>query len=692
MNDPTPDEIGRLHQLRSLLREHNDRYHRQDDPIISDYAYDQLFQELVALEERFPEQIDPDSPTRRVGARPLEQFATLRHGQPMLSLSNRFSPRDVIDFHRQVTEGLGIDEHIDYHAEPKLDGLAINLTYVHGILETAATRGDGLEGEDVTLQVRTIPALPLKLTGTHHPHRIEIRAEVFMPRALFEKMNAQLQRQGEKTFANPRNAAAGTIRQLDPRITARRPLTLFCHGLGGVEGGALPPTQAEIIQQFSLWGLPVCPESEVTTGVDGCLDYFTRMAARRHELPYEIDGVVYKVNRVDWQEQLGFRHRDPRWATAHKFPAEEVETLVLAIDVQVGRTGALTPVARLTPVQVGGVAVTNATLHNFEEMARKDVRPGDTVLIRRAGDVIPEVVRRVPTLPEQPRSPLIPCPTHCPVCAAPVIKPEHETVARCSGALSCPAQQRETLKHFASRRAMDIEGLGEKMCAQLLQSGLVTSIADLYLLHTRRDRLIRLERLGEKSVDNLLQAIDRSRKRDLARFLFALGIREVGEQTAKSLARHFGTMAELMAANVADLQGVADVGSVVAHHVQTFFSSPQYRPIVDQLLNVPDTHWASIAAESMIPTTRQPLTGHTVVITGNLSMSRQEAKNRLESLGAKVSGSISKKTRCLIVGSDPGSKVQKAKDLGVAILDEAAFMKLLSGTIPLEDHAPENPS
>ncbi|HIJ83907.1 MAG TPA: NAD-dependent DNA ligase LigA, partial [Magnetococcales bacterium] len=528
MNDPSPEELTRLHHLTRLVREHNDRYHRQDDPTITDHAYDRLFGELVELEARWPHLADPDSPTRRVGAKPLEQFASLPHGRPMLSLSNRFTPQDVTDFDRQVVEGLGIAEPVDYHADPKLDGLAINLTYVHGVLESAATRGDGLAGEDVTLQIRTIPVVPLKLLGDQHPHKMEIRGEAFIPLAPFAKMNAQLQRQGEKTFVNPRNAAAGTIRQLDPRITARRPLTLFCYGLGLVEGWILPPTHAQMIQQLAQWGLPVCPEGGVVWGVDGCMDYYSAMAARRHDLPYEIDGVVYKVNRITWQEQLGFRHRDPRWATAHKFPAMEVATVVVAIDVQVGRTGALTPVARLTPVQVGGVEVTNATLHNFEEMARKDVRPGDTVLIRRAGDVIPEVVRVLPqAAPSTSRPPPIPCPSHCPTCGAPVVKPEHETVARCSGGLACPDQRREAIQHFASRRAMDIEGLGEKGCALLLQSGLVATVADLYQLKRYRDHMITLERLGEKSVDNLLAAIDRSRERHLERFLFALGIRDV---------------------------------------------------------------------------------------------------------------------------------------------------------------------
>ncbi|MBF0110250.1 MAG: NAD-dependent DNA ligase LigA [Magnetococcales bacterium] len=684
MNEPSPEESLRLRHLRTTILEHNDRYHRQDDPIISDHEYDRLFQELLQLEGRFPHLDDPDSPTHRVGARPLEQFPSVSHGLPMRSLSNRFSPADVHDFHRQVLEGLGIDQSIEYHAEPKLDGVAINLTYVAGVLTTAATRGDGMVGEDVTLQMRTVPALPLKLSGNTHPQRIEIRGEVFIPLKLFAKMNARMQRQGEKIFVNPRNAAAGAIRQLDPRITARRPLTFFCHGLGKVEGWEVPATQEKVLRQLAAWGLPVCAESEVVQGSEGCLNYFARMASRRHELPYEIDGVVYKVNRLDWQERLGFRHRDPRWATAHKFPAEEVATVVTAIDIQVGRTGALTPVARLNPVQVGGVEVTNATLHNFDEMARKDVRPGDTVLIRRAGDVIPEVVRRVvPSSSPTPRHPGVSCPPACPVCGSAVVREVHETVVRCSGGLSCAAQRRESIKHFASRRAMDIEGLGDKMCALLLDTGLITTAADLYHLHRHRDRLTELERLGEKSVANLLAAIDRSRGRDLERFLFALGIRDVGERTAALLARHFGTLDGLMTAAPEDLQGVADVGPVVAQHVSSFFASPRQREMVDRLLDIPETHWSTIAPDAIRPSERQPLAGRTVVLTGTLeSMSRQEARIRLETLGAKVSGSISRKTHFLIAGKDPGSKVQKAKELEVAILDETELLNLLAEKQP----------
>ncbi|MEO5328003.1 MAG: NAD-dependent DNA ligase LigA [Magnetococcus sp. THC-1_WYH] len=675
MNNPTPDAIQRLNHLVAIVREHNDRYHRQDDPTISDHEYDSLFQELLELETRFPHLVDPHSPTRRVGARPLAEFANLTHKQPMLSLSNRFSPEDVTTFDRQVREGLEVTEIIDYYAEPKLDGLAINLTYINGILTSAATRGDGQVGEDVTLQIRTIPVLPLKLSGKDHPHTVEIRAETFIPLAAFAKMNAQLQKQGEKTLVNPRNAAAGAIRQLDPRITARRPLTLFCYGLGWVEGWSLPTTQEAIIQQLQQWGLPTCPESGVVQGVDGCLEFFSRLGERRHALPYEIDGVVYKVNRVDWQKTLGFRHRDPRWATAHKFPAVEVATLVDAIDIQVGRTGALTPVARLQPVQVGGVEVTNATLHNFEEMARKDIRPGDRVLIRRAGDVIPEVVRRLPEAIIENRPPPMVCPSQCPVCGSAVIKPDGETVARCSGGLSCFAQRRETIKHFASRRAMNIDGMGDKICTLLLQSGLVTTVADLYSLQHQREKLMGLERLGEKSVDNLLEAIDNSRKRSLEYFLFALGIRDVGERTAVSLARHFGTMAAIMASSQETLQEVPDVGPVVAHKVCEFFASPQNQEMIEHLLAVADTHWATAAQSTAIPHNR-PLAGQTWVITGTLTaMTRDQAKSRLESLGAKVTATVSKKTTRLLAGENPGSKWQTAKNLGIIVVNEKEFME-----------------
>lgn len=678
MNTPTPEEHARFRYLASTLRDHNDRYHRLDSPTISDAEYDVLFRELVELETRFAEWVDPDSPTQRIGAKPLEQFASLHHGLPMLSLSNRFSPQEVSDFDRQVMEGLGISELVDYHAEPKIDGIAINLTYANGVLETAATRGDGHVGENVTLQIRTIPDLPLKLSGNQHPQRMEVRAEAFMPVAPFEKMNAKLKLMGEKTFANPRNAAAGAIRQLDPRITARRPLALFCHGLGMVTGGNIPHTQREIIEQLAHWGLPICPENKVVQGVSGCLAVFADLSSRRHELPYEIDGVVYKVNRVNWQERLGFRHRDPRWATAHKFPAIEVPTIVTAIDVQVGRTGALTPVARLQGVHVGGVEVTNATLHNFEELARKDVRPGDTVLVRRAGDVIPEIVRVVPTEPATNRPPPLTIPTHCPVCGADVIKPENETVARCSGFFTCPAQCREAIQHFASRRAMDIDGMGEKLGALLHQTGLVKTVADLYTLQHQRDHLIELERLGEKSVDNLLAAIDRSRGKHLEHFLFALGIRDVGERTATSLARHFGNLAALMAANFEDLKGIADVGPVVAARIHDFFAEPHHLEVIQQLLKVPNTHWTTATTTAIPADPLHPLFGKTVVITGTLkSMGRQEAKVFLESLGAKVSGSLSKKTHFLIAGEEPGSKLQRAMELGVTILGEDDFQKFV---------------
>lgn len=680
MTTPTPEEYDRLRHLRQVVQEHNDRYHRQDDPIVSDHEFDRLFQELLLLEKKFPELDDPHSPIHRVGAEPLAEFSRLPHGKPMLSLSNRFTREDVDDFDRQVREGLGLTkETVDYLAEPKLDGIAINIIYKSGLFHAAATRGDGSVGEDVTLQIRTIPTLPLTLNGSDHPNTLEIRAEAFIHLAAFAKMNNQLQRQGEKTLVNPRNAAAGAIRQLDPKITSRRPLTLFCYGLGLVEGGNLPATQGDILDLLAQWGLPVCPERKIVSGVEGCLAHFSYLSSIRHNLPYEIDGVVYKVNRISWQEQLGFRHRDPRWATAHKFPAQEVPTQVIAIDIQVGRTGALTPVARLTPVQVGGVEVTNATLHNFEEMARKDVRPGDTVVIRRAGDVIPEVVRVIlDDASIHPRQSLILCPSHCPSCGAEVVKPDQETVARCSGGLSCPEQRREAIKHFASRRAMDIDGLGEKLCELLLKSQLITTVADLYTLHKRRDELETLERLGEKSVTNLLQAIDKSRGRDLERFLFALGIRDVGERTAATLARHFGNLETLMEADLEALQGVADVGPVVARHVHDFFSSPQQRTIVQQLLVVPDTQWTKTVVDSNPGGKQQPLANKTVVITGTLaSMSRQEAKIRLEQLGAKVSGSVAKKTFFLIVGDEPGSKLQKAKELGVTILNEEELLRLL---------------
>ncbi|NGZ05603.1 MAG: NAD-dependent DNA ligase LigA [Magnetococcales bacterium] len=673
MTDPvTP--ANRIRALRTTISYHDHRYHVLDDPEITDDTYDALFQELVALETAHPELITPDSPTQRVGSTPLDGLAKVIHRVAMLSID---TVTDVAEFHRRVTEALGEPE-IDYAAEPKIDGVAVSLTYHDGVLIQVATRGDGREGEDVTAQARTIASIPLRLLGEHHPQRLEVRGEVFMTLESFDRCNATALAQGEKPFANPRNAAAGSLRQLDPRVTAQRPLRLFCHGVGEVAAAAWPLTHAAMMAQFQQWGLPVCPEATVVSGVAGCRDYYQQLAAKRDQLPYEIDGMVFKVNTLAWRERLGFVARAPRWAAACKFPAREALTVIEAIDIQVGRTGTLTPVARLTPVGVGGVTVTNATLHNFEELARKDLRVGDTVRVRRAGDVIPEVVAMLPE--RRPADSLpVPLPTCCPVCQTPVQRSEGEVAIRCMEGFFCPAQLKEAIRHFASRRAMQIEGLGDRLVTLLLEAELIRNVADLYQLHRIPDRLAALERMGTKSADNLLAAIEESRNRDLARFLFALGVREVGEATAASLARHFQTIDALMAASLTELQGAGDVGPVAADRIWHFFREPRNRIVIDRLLAEPATAWHQAATRHT--TDNHPLAGATVVLTGTLTTwSRQEAKARLEALGAKVTGTLSSRTRFLIVGASPGSKLTQARSLGVEVLHEAEMMTLVNQT------------
>ncbi|MEO5345137.1 MAG: NAD-dependent DNA ligase LigA [Magnetococcus sp. YQC-9] len=673
MTTPAPEPLSRLLALRVELAHHNYRYHVLDAPEISDDAYDALFRDLEALERAHPEWITPDSPTQRVGAAPLEGFEKVVHRVPMLSID---TVADVAEFHRRVSEGLGV-EAVEYAAEPKIDGVAVSLIYERGLLVCVATRGDGREGEEVTAQARTIPSLPLRLLGDGHPELLEARGEVFMQLAAFDRYNARALETGEKTFANPRNAAAGSLRQLDPRITAQRPLKLFCHGVGEVVAEGWPTRHDQVMARFRKWGLPTCPDAEVVRGVAGCRDYYERLRARRDQLPYEIDGMVFKVNELAWRERLGFVARAPRWAAACKFPSREALTCVEAIDVQVGRTGALTPVARLQPVGVGGVTVTNATLHNFEELSRKDVRPGDTVRVRRAGDVIPEVVEVVAEKRPAESVP-VPWPERCPVCGGEVAQAEGEVVIRCVAGFSCPAQRKEAVRHFASRRALNIEGLGDKLVELLFTQGLIRDVADLYRLREAPERLVTLERLGEKSVENLLSAIEASRERHLERFLFALGIREVGEATAASLARHFESIEALMAATPEELQGASDVGPVAAGRVVAFFQAPANQALLARLLAEPGTGWHR-AAERQVATDH-PLAGATVVLTGTLTTwSRQEAKARLEALGAKVSGSLSKRTRYLIVGEAPGSKLTQARELGVEILDEAALIAWVGG-------------
>jgi DNA ligase (NAD+) len=662
--------MKRIAELRKQLAAHDYSYHVLDQPTVSDSEYDGLMQELKALEAKHPELITPDSPTQRVGGAPLAAFGAVEHVVPMLSLDNGFSEQDARDFDRRVHERLKTDRDIRYSAEPKLDGLAVSLVYHHGALERAATRGDGLHGEDVTANVRTIRGVPLTLRGKP-PELIEVRGEVFMPLAGFKRMNEQALERGEKTFVNPRNAAAGSLRQLDPRITASRPLDIFLYAVGQVEGGQVPDHHSTMLQAFRDWGLKTCPEARTVSGIEGCLAYYRDIGARRDELPYQIDGVVYKVDARADQERLGFVSRAPRWALAHKFPAQEATTLLTAIEFQVGRTGALTPVARLQPVFVGGVTVSNATLHNMDEVERKDVRVGDTVVVRRAGDVIPEVVR-VEIDAEHEHRKRVKLPSKCPVCGSPVEKAEGEAIARCSGGFTCRAQRQEALRHFASRRALDIEGLGDKLIEQLVELDLVKSPADLYALTVAQ--LAGLERMAEKSAANLHGAIAKSRDTTLPRLLFALGIRDVGEATALALAQHFLTLEALMDASAEAVQEVPDVGPVVAGHVAVFFASKAHRAEIARLREQ-GVRWPAIPAR---PSTALKLSGQTWVVTGTLAaMTREQATEALVELGAKVAGSVSKKTSGVVVGTDAGSKLKKAQELGIPVLDEAAFLELL---------------
>jgi len=595
------------------------------------------------------------------------------HAVPMLSLENGFTEQDVLDFDRRAREKLDVDG-IDYSAEPKIDGLAISVHYEHGRLAQAATRGDGTRGEDVTANVRAIRSVPLALRGRGLPGVLEVRGEVFMTRKSFDQLNRRAAEQGEKTFANPRNAAAGSLRLLDPRVTASRSLDLFFYGVGATEGWRMPRRHGEVLAALREFGLRTCPEIETVAGVQGCLDYYERIGRRRDSLGYDIDGVVYKVDRLDWQRDLGFVARAPRWALAHKFPAQEETTTVRDVEFQVGRTGALTPVARLEPVFVGGVTVSNVTLHNMDELARKDVRIGDTVVVRRAGDVIPEVVRVVTDL--RPRGArVVELPARCPVCGSHVTRAEGEAVARCSGGLVCQAQRREAIRHFASRRALDIEGLGDKLVEQLVDSGRVTTPADLYTLTA--GELAGLERMGEKSAANLVAALERSKRTTLARFLFALGIRDVGEATALALAEHFGSLAPLETAGLEEIQQVRDVGPVVAAHLHDFFAEPRNRAVIAELRRHGVT-WPEGRRTRTLE--GGPLEGEVVVITGTLaSMTRDEARDAARAAGATVTDSVSRKTTLLVVGAEAGSKLRRAQELGVTVVDEDEFTRRLGG-------------
>jgi DNA ligase (NAD+) len=713
LSDSYPFE--RAAELRALLHHHGHRYYVLDAPEIPDAEYDRLFQELQAIEARFPETVTADSPTQRVGATVLDGFVVVRHAVPMLSIRTETDTEasGARAFDARVRKELGLlegDPAVDYVAEPKFDGLAINLRYEQGVLVQAATRGDGEQGEDVTRNIRTIGQVPLRLTVQEGsqlpaiPAVLEVRGEVYMRRDDFEALNERQRERiaagarQEKTFVNPRNAAAGAVRQLDPSIAAQRPLSFYAYGLGEVspstDGGPSFDTHFDVLQALRGWGFPVSDLAARCAGAQALVDYHQRIGSLRDGLPFDIDGVVYKVDRLDWQRSLGFVTREPRWAVAHKYPAQEAVTEVLAIDIQVGRTGKLTPVAKLAPVFVGGVTVTNATLHNEDEVLRKDVRVGDRVIVRRAGDVIPEVVAVVPvpgvSTPDvdlagaakdqgdlfEPvpgrRGAVFSMPLNCPVCGSAVVREPGEANHRCTGGLFCPAQRKQALLHYAGRRALDVEGLGDKLVEQLVDAGIIHTLPDLYRLGL--GALAGLDRMADKSAQNLLDALARSRQTTLARFLFGLGIRHVGEATAKDLARHFGRMDAIMDASAEQLLQVRDVGPVVAQSIRTFFEQPHNREVVEQL-RACGVSWPEGEGAASGP---QVLAGKTLVLTGSLpTLTRDEAKSLIESVGGKVSGSVSKKTDWVVAGSDAGSKLERARELGVSVLDEAGLKALL---------------
>ncbi|MBU9811500.1 NAD-dependent DNA ligase LigA [Rahnella sp. SL6] len=664
-----------INQLRTQLRHHEYQYHVLDAPEVPDAEYDRLMRELRELETAHPELVTADSPTQRVGAAPLSAFEQVRHQIPMLSLDNVFDEESYLAFYKRVQDRLKTSEPLTFCCELKLDGLAVSLLYENGELVQAATRGDGTTGENITANVRTIRAIPLRLHGDNIPARLEVRGEVFMPQPGFEAMNAEARRTGGKVFANPRNAAAGSLRQLDPRITARRPLTFFCYGVGLLEGGELPRSHLARLQQFKAWGLPVSDRVRLCTGSDEVLAFYRQVEAERPLLGFDIDGVVVKIDSLDIQEALGFVARAPRWATAFKFPAQEQITRVKDVEFQVGRTGAITPVARLDPVLVAGVMVSNATLHNADEIERLGLRIGDTVIVRRAGDVIPQVVGVV--LDERPQDAReVVFPTHCPVCHSDVERVEGEAVARCTAGLICGAQRKEALKHFVSRRALDVDGMGDKIIDQLVEKEYVKTPADLFRLTA--GKLTGLDRMGPKSAQNVVTALEKAKETTLARFLYALGIREVGEATAANLAAHYGSVEALKAADIESLKSVQDVGDVVAKHVVNFLSEEHNQQVIDELLSPEiNIHWPEV--QVIVPEEiDSPFAGKTVVLTGSLSiLSRDEAKDRLTALGAKVSGSVSKKTDLVIAGEAAGSKLAKAQELGIEVIDEAEMIRLL---------------
>ncbi|HOY22072.1 MAG TPA: NAD-dependent DNA ligase LigA [Cellvibrio sp.] len=672
-----PDVSAELEQLRSDINYHNHRYHGLDDPQISDAEYDRLMQRLKNLEAEHPELITPDSPTQRVGSAPLSEFVTVVHEMPMLSLDNAFSDEDLLAFNKRLQDRLKTTEEIEFACEVKLDGIAVSLLYRDGVLVRGATRGDGTNGEDITQNVRTIASIPLRLLGENYPSVLEVRGEIYMPKAGFNAFNEKALAAGEKLFVNPRNAAAGSLRQLDSRITAARPLEMCAYSVGLVEGGDVPNLHTDVLKALQGWGFLINRELQTAKNIDECLQYYRHIQEKRSALAYDIDGIVFKVNSRELQETLGFISRAPRWAVAYKFPAQEETTLLQDVEFQVGRTGAVTPVARLQPVFVGGVTVSNATLHNRDEINRLGIKIGDTVVVRRAGDVIPQIVAVIESKrPADARDIIFP--THCPVCGSPVETLPGEAVARCGGGLICAAQRKEAIKHYVSRKAMNVEGLGDKLVEQLVDLNMINTIADIYSLS--RDQLANLERMGEKSADNILAALETSKKTTLAKFIYALGIREVGESTARNFAKHFGTFEAFAAADELNLQQVTDVGPVVAHFAYEFFQQENNRQAIEQL-KAAGIQWPDEVATA----TDAPLLGLTYVLTGSLEIfSRDDAKAHLLALGAKVSGSVSAKTDYVVAGPGAGSKLQKAEELGITVLTEEDLLALLKqhGQLP----------
>ena len=678
--------ITELNQLRDDIHHHNHLYHTLDEPQITDAEYDRQFRRLKEIETEYPELIAADSPSQRIGAEPLPFFSQVTHELPMLSLDNAFSADDLRDFDKRVRgrleDQLEPTQSVGYVCEPKIDGVAISLLYVNGFFVRAATRGDGTTGEDISQNARTITAVPLKLSGHGYPDRLEVRGEVYIPKATFIELNDKAEQAGGKPFANPRNAAAGSLRQLDSKLTAKRKLTMFCYSVGMVDGGSLPTKHSDILDALKSWGFRTNPVTLPVTGIEACVDYYNEILQNRSSLGYEIDGVVIKVNDIEQQQTLGMLTRTPRWAIAHKFPAEEGTTLLLDVEFQVGRTGAITPVARLEPVKVGGVTISNATLHNMDEVKRLDVMIGDTVLVQRAGDVIPKVVATlIEHRPQAARAIVIPA--QCPACGSKVLQAEGEVIARCTGGLMCSAQRKESIRHFSSRLAMDIDGLGDKLVEQLVDAKMITTPADLF--HLQATDLITLERMAPKSANKLLEALERSKKTTLARFIYALGIQEVGESTARNLAIYFSDLGPLLSTHRDELVQVPDVGPIVADKIATFFSQPVNIEVIERLQQA-GVSW------DVLPQSNQTtaLEGQTFVLTGTLTtLNRNDAKAQLQSLGAKVSGSVSKSTSYVVAGDAAGSKLAKAQSLGIPIMDESELIELLERLArlePLKEH------